>query len=211
VEQPLSEARAAILARIGPPRPVDPAPRGYRCAGALSPAERIELFCERTGEYRAEVRRVVDVGAAVEEVCRARGVRRLLVPSAVPHAWRPEGVELVGDTLLAPAALDAVDAVLTGCTTAIAETGTIALTSAPREGRRAVTLVPDTHVCVVEEHQIVELVPEAVALLGTLVSAERRPVTLVSGPSATSDIELDRVEGVHGPRNLIVLVTAGPE
>jgi L-lactate dehydrogenase complex protein LldG len=209
VEPAVSDARAQILARVGAARPADPVKRAYRRAGGLAPPERVELFCLRAGEYRAAVRLVDAVGAAVEEACRARGVRRLLVPSGVPAAWRPAGVELVGDTLLAPAELDRVDAVLTGCTAAIAETGTIALTSGPREGRRAVTLVPDVHICVVEAPQIVELVPEAIALLGPLVAAERRPVTLISGPSATSDIELDRVEGVHGPRNLVVLVAGG--
>jgi len=202
-------AREEILARVGRPRPIEPVERGYRRAGALSPAERVELFCERAGEYRAEVRRVDDVGAAVEDVCRARSVGRLLVPSGVPVAWRPHQAELVADTLLTAPELDAVDGVLTGCTAAIAETGTIVLSSGAREGRRALTLVPDLHVCVVEESRIVELVPEAIALVGSLVAAERRPLTLVSGPSATSDIELDRVEGVHGPRNLVVLVTPG--
>jgi L-lactate dehydrogenase complex protein LldG len=203
----VTRAREAILARVGRARASEAVPRAYRRSGALSPAERVDLFCERAGEYRAEVRRVSDVGAAVEDVCRAHGVRRLLVPSAVPHDWRPAEVELVGDTLLTPAQLDAVDGVLTGCTVAIAETGTIALASAAREGRRAVTLVPDLHVCVVEEAQIVELVPEAISILGALAARERRPLTLISGPSATSDIELDRVEGVHGPRRLVVLVT----
>jgi L-lactate dehydrogenase complex protein LldG len=204
----VSAARAEILARIGRPRDAAPAERSYRREGTLPPAERVELFCERTGEYRADVRRVDDVAAAVAEVCAGR---RIVVPAGVPDAWRPAGIDLVADTDLTPAELDALDGVLTGCTVAIAETGTIALSSGPREGRRALTLVPDLHVCVVEEPQIVELVPEALAVLGALVAGERRPLTLVSGPSATSDIELDRVEGVHGPRTLVVLVTPAGE
>lgn len=209
----MSEARTAILGRIDAAlrgaEPVPPVARPYRRAGTLSPQERIELFCERAGEYRAEVRRVgADVASAVADACSGRNVRRLLVPRGVPEAWRPAGPELVEDTALTPYELDGVDGILTGCTVAVAETGTIALTGQPHEGRRALSLVPDLHVCVVEKSRIVELVPEAIAILGGLVARERRPVTLVSGPSATSDIELDRVEGVHGPRTLIVLVTA---
>jgi L-lactate dehydrogenase complex protein LldG len=183
-------------------------PRGYRRVGQLAAAERVALFCERAGEYRADVRRVADVARAVEEVCRTHGVRRLGVPAGLAADWRPAGVELVEDAGLSPRELDALDGVLTGSTLAIAETGTIALTAGPGEGRRALTLVPDLHVCVVGESRIVELVPEAAARLGELVAADRRPVTLVSGPSATSDIELSRVEGVHGPRTLVVLVVA---
>jgi len=186
------------------------APREYRRGGRLSPVERVALFCERAGEYRADVRRVGEVSPAVEDACRAHAARRLAVPSGFPVEWRPAGVELVEDSGLTPRELDALDGVLTGSTLAIAETGTIALTSGPGEGRRALTLVPDLHVCVVEESRIVELVPEAMTLLGQLVAAERRPVTLVSGPSATSDIELSRVEGVHGPRTLVILVAAQP-
>jgi L-lactate dehydrogenase complex protein LldG len=100
-----------------------------------------------------------------------------------------------------------MDGALTGCTAAIAESGTIVLAAQPHEGRRALTLIPDLHICVVREHQICELLPEAFDLLDRegLVG---RPITFVSGPSATSDIELSRVEGVHGPRNLVVLIAS---
>jgi L-lactate dehydrogenase complex protein LldG len=200
-------ARDVILERVAASAGESPAvTRDYRRRGQLAPAQRVALFCERAGEYRAEVRRVEHVARAVEDACRAHGVRRLAVPGGLPADWHPGGVELVEDSGLTPRELDALDGVLTGSTLAIAETGTIALTAGPAEGRRALTLVPDLHVCVVEESRIVELVPEAMAQLGELVARERRPVTLVSGPSATSDIELSRVEGVHGPRRLVVLV-----
>ena len=117
-----------------------------------------------------------------------------------------EGLELVADDPpLGARALDGFDGVLSGCALAIAETGTIVLDGGARSGRRAITLVPDYHVCVVEAERIVAAVPDAVAALGE-AAAEGRPITFVSGPSATSDIELDRVEGVHGPRTLDVFV-----
>jgi L-lactate dehydrogenase complex protein LldG len=181
--------------------------RGYRTVGTLDPAACVALFCERVGEYRADVRRVPadEVGTAVADVCAALAAGRLVVPRGLPAAWRPQGVELVADDALSAAELDGIEGVLTGCTVAIAETGTLVLTAAPAEGRRAITLVPDLHICVVEERQVVELVPQAIAAL-TETGATRRPLTLISGPSATSDIELSRVEGVHGPRTLVVLV-----
>jgi L-lactate dehydrogenase complex protein LldG len=204
----VSAAREAILARIaGHTTPAETIVRAYRREGARTTAECVALFCERVGEYRADVRRVDDVRAAVADVCREIGARRLAVPAGLTEAWRAPEVELVADTGLTPRELDSLDGVLTGSTLAIAETGTIVLTGAPNEGRRALTLVPDLHICVVEEAAVVELVPEAIRLIGELVARERRPVTLVSGPSATSDIELSRVEGVHGPRTLVVLVT----
>ena len=131
--------------------------------------------------------------------------RRWSSPGGLPSAWRSADVELVEDDELSARDLDLVDGAVTGCTVAIAETGTIVLTGGPAEGRRALSLVPDLHVCVVSEPQIVELLPEALARVAD-AALQRRPLTFISGPSATSDIELSRVEGVHGPRDLVVLV-----
>jgi L-lactate dehydrogenase complex protein LldG len=128
------------------------------------------------------------------------------VPAGVPAPWRPRDVELVEDAELSAAQLDAVDGAVTGCAAAIAETGTLVLDGSPICGRRVLTLVPDHHICVVLAGQIVELVPEAIAAVAPAVRDGRRPITLVSGPSASSDIELSRLEGVHGPRHLLVLI-----
>jgi L-lactate dehydrogenase complex protein LldG len=211
----MSGAREEILSRIrsAPRLPPEPVDRSYRREGRLSAGERAALFHERVSDYRADVRRIDpgEVAAVVSSVCAERGARRLVAPGGVPHDWRSAEIELVDDSGLDASALDALDGALTGCTVAIAETGTIVLSAGPPEGRRALTLVPDLHICVVRESQIVELVPEAVAVVRDLVAGERRPITFVSGPSATSDIELSRVEGVHGPRNLVVLIVKEPE
>jgi L-lactate dehydrogenase complex protein LldG len=207
----MSEARQEILERIaataGDPATKPPAAPAYRRTGALDPEERVELFCRRVGEYRAEVQRIGEdeLARVITSVCAARNTARLVTPSGIPSAWRGAGIELVEDHDLSAAELDRVDGALTGCTAAIAETGTIILTVGPAEGRRALSLVPDLHLCVVREHQIFELLPEALARLAA-GGLERRPLTFISGPSATSDIELSRVEGVHGPRDLVVLV-----
>jgi L-lactate dehydrogenase complex protein LldG len=139
-------------------------------------------------------------------VLGTHGATRVGIPSGLRDSWRPRGFTLVAEETLDTAGFDTLDAALTGSTAAIAETGTIVLACGPEEGRRALTLVPDLHVCVVERREIVELVPEAIRRVGGLVRDGRRPLTLVSGPSATSDIELSRVEGVHGPRRLVVIV-----
>jgi L-lactate dehydrogenase complex protein LldG len=207
----MSDARSEILERIaaavGAPSADQPAARKYRLAGTLDDEKRVELFCRRVGEYRAEVRRVgeADLPASISSVCGSRHARRLVVPPGLPAAWGGAELELVDDHGLSANDLDAMDGALTGCTAAIAETGTIVLTAGPQEGRRAITLVPDLHVCVVRERQIVELLPEALATIAA-DRLERQPITFISGPSATSDIELSRVEGVHGPRTLVVLV-----
>lgn len=209
----MSAAREAILGRIRAAlTDVDaagdvPVARDYRTTTADAPAEVRARFVERLTDYRASARDSAPgaVAEAAGEICAAHGVRRLLVPADLPAAWRPAGVEIVEDHALSVAELDAVDGVLTDSALAIAETGTIALDGGPGQGRRAITLVPDLHICVVRAETIVGGVPEGMAALRA-AATEGRAVLLVSGPSATSDIELSRVEGVHGPRRLEVIV-----
>jgi L-lactate dehydrogenase complex protein LldG len=206
-------SREQILARIhaalGPAPAVPDVPRGYREAGSGAPAggpEVVARFCERAAEYKASVRRVGAGGLedAVVAACRERGARRLAVPAGAPRHL--PGLELlIDEPPISAQGLDQVDGVLTGCALAIAETGTIVLDGGERSGRRALSLVPDFHVCLVEAERIHASVPDAIAALAP-AAAEGRPITLVSGPSATSDIELERVEGVHGPRTLVILV-----
>jgi len=153
--------------------------------------------------------RVVTAGQladAVTAACAEMGLGRVVVPPGLPAGWRPRDVALTEDVDLTATELDAIDGAVTGCAVAIAETGTIVLDGSPICGRRLLTLVPDHHICVVLAGQIVELVPEAIAAVAPAVRDGRRPITLVSGPSASSDIELSRVEGVHGPRHLRVLI-----
>jgi L-lactate dehydrogenase complex protein LldG len=204
VERAVSDARTQMLERVRSAivgATAGPVPRGYRHSGELDPEARTTLFCERVDDYRADVVRIsaADIETAVAAECVARAVETLVVPPGL--SWRPPGVEITVDDGLGARELDRVGGVLTGCTVAVAETGTIMLSGGESEGRRALTLIPDLHICVVLESQICELVPEALARL-----EPQRPITFISGPSATSDIELNRVEGVHGPRTLVVLV-----
>ena len=206
----MTSARDEVLGRIrgalGAGVAVPEVPRAYRGPGAMPTEGVVDRFCERVAEYRATVTRLAaaDLPATVARLCEQRGARRIAVPPGGPD-WLT-GVEVVVDEPpLSPQALDRLDGVLTGCALAIAETGTIVLDGGERSGRRALTLVPDWHVCVVEAEAVVAGVPDAIAALAP-AAAEGRPITFVSGPSATSDIELDRVDGVHGPRTLDVLV-----
>jgi L-lactate dehydrogenase complex protein LldG len=211
----MSEAREAILQRIqsalGEARAEDAAiQRDYRHAGDASRAAIIAQFVERVEDYKATVIQTTeaDLAAAIAHVCAERGFRRLAAPVDVPESWLPAGVEVARDEPpLSYEALDAADAVLTGCRLGVAQTGTIVLDGGAYQGRRALSLVPDAHLCVVRAGQIVDLVPEAIA---ALQASATRPITFISGPSATSDIELSRVEGVHGPRTLIVLLPREP-
>jgi L-lactate dehydrogenase complex protein LldG len=193
-------------------RPEDvPVERGYRKEDDSPREEIVERFAESVAEYEATIRRIEtdELPGAIEEALARRGVKRLVIPPYLPKEWIPEGIEALRDAArprLTNEELDASDGVLTGCALGIAQTGTIVLDSGRAQGRRALTLLPDYHLCVVREDQIVGLVPEAFAKLEETVRDERRAITFISGPSATSDVELDRVEGVHGPRTLEVLI-----
>jgi L-lactate dehydrogenase complex protein LldG len=199
----VSAARDAILAAVRTAIAAGPPPeavaRTYRRDGVRSRPDRISLFAERVDDYRATVRRVAatEFRQTIDELAPGR----IGIPPGLPREWRPAGA--VEDHGLTPQELDALDGVVTGCTLAIAETGTLVLSAGPSEGRRALTLVPDLHLCVVLADQVVETVPQAFDALQVSAS---RPLTFVSGPSATSDIELERVEGVHGPRQLVVVI-----
>jgi L-lactate dehydrogenase complex protein LldG len=188
-------ARDEILARLRASladRPAaEPIPRDY---GRHLDGDLVELLTDRLVDYKATVHRTI-AGALA-------GVETLLTPTDLPPAWLASySSKVVVDEHLSVHELDGVDAVLTGCAVAIAETGTIVLDAGPAQGRRAITLVPDRHIVVVLADQIVGRVPEALPRL-----AATRPQTWISGPSATSDIELNRVEGVHGPRRLNVVI-----
>ncbi|MFH9736497.1 lactate utilization protein C [Streptomyces roseolus] len=207
------DSRERILARIrsavdGAPE-VPEVPRAYLARHAPDdPDAVLDLLHENLADYRAHVHRTDGAGlpALIGRLLEERGARTVVVPDGLPAEWPAAwAAEPVPDTGLTPADLDAVDAVVTGCALAVAETGTIVLDGGPGQGRRALTLVPDLHVCVVRApEQVVASVPEALPRLDPL-----RALTWISGPSATSDIELDRVEGVHGPRRLDVVIVTG--
>jgi L-lactate dehydrogenase complex protein LldG len=192
-------ADPASQGAVGPPSAT-----GYRTRGELDRGRLLDTLAERLADYRAAVRRTTPAGlqATLGAALAERGARRVVVPSGLDLPALP-GTELIVDDDLSPHELDALDGVVTGAAVAIAQTGTIVLDGSPDQGRRAITLVPDYHLCIVHAEQVVELVPEAVARLEPRAA---RPLTWISGPSATSDIELSRVEGVHGPRTLEVIL-----
>ncbi|WP_197321858.1 LUD domain-containing protein [Saccharomonospora sp. NB11] len=200
----MGDARSEILARIRrAPRPTPrPVPRDYDTARTV--ADPVGLFVERVEHYRAVVHRVAasDVAARIADCLRRRGARRMVAPPDLPASWQVDDVRWsIDDPPLSLDDVDGADGVVTGAAVGIAETGTIVLDAGAAQGRRLLTLVPDYHLCVVPAEAIAVSVPEALRRLDPT-----RPLTFVSGPSATSDIELDRVEGVHGPRTLEVLV-----
>jgi L-lactate dehydrogenase complex protein LldG len=201
--------RDEIMRRIGAaladrPQP-GPVPRDYRRTGRSGNV--VELFTERAAEYKAVVRLVTSARLPVElaEALRSRGARHIAVPPGLSASWLTEmgaDVERHGDDPpLDVADLEGLEGVVTGCAVAVAETGTIILDAGPGQGRRVLTLLPDYHLCVIRADQIVATLAEGLVRLDPT-----RPQTWISGPSATSDIELDRVEGVHGPRTLEILI-----
>jgi L-lactate dehydrogenase complex protein LldG len=210
----VAEARAEVLARVraaladvaGAEVP-EPA-REYRLTSGLDRAAAVAMFAERAAEYRVGVRRIADEGLA-EAIAEALGqhrAQRIAIPADLPAELRPDGFELIEDDGLEPGELDALDGALTASALAIAETGTVVLDGGAGQGRRALSLVPDLHVCVVAAERVVGSLPEAIAELADGARSAARPLTFVSGPSATSDIELKRVEGVHGPRRLELVI-----
>jgi L-lactate dehydrogenase complex protein LldG len=179
--------------------------RSYRREASRPREAVLELLEDRLRDYDARVVRAahVDVRAAAAKMMEERKVRRMVVPVGLPAEWLPDGVEYVVDEGLSAGELDAVGGVVTGATLAIAETGTVVLQNVSGQGRRAATLVPDYHLCVVRVEDVVETVPEAIERLEATAGLA---TTFVSGPSATADIEMTRIKGVHGPRFLDVIL-----
>lgn len=201
----MNDARSEVLGRIraalaaAPPEGVV-VPRDYEHQPLTGTGD-VARFAEAVAEYRARVHRIAaaDIAATVRELAGAEAT--VVIPADVPDDWIAGVRTITDDPVLGIDALDGAEAVLTGCAVGIAATGTIVLDAGATQGRRALTLVPDHHICVVRVDQIVNTVPQGFAAL-----TATRPLTFISGPSATSDIELERVEGVHGPRTLDVLI-----
>lgn len=196
-EQILGRIRSALGTRV----PIAPVQREYRQQAPPN----LEQFEERLHDYNAGVYRCAepDIPRIIVEAMDARGKQRLLIPPGLPEAWLSPQYEFIKDAGFSHVELDAMEGVLTCCTVAISFTGSIILTHGPGEGRRALTLIPDYHLCVVYAGQVVETVPEAIRALREY---RNRPITTIAGPSATADIEMIRVKGVHGPRTLDVII-----
>ncbi|OYD67017.1 LutC/YkgG family protein [Rhodococcus sp. OK302] len=205
-------SRDLVLGRIRDAITLAPAvdaeiPRNYRTGRTLPDDERIDLFVDRLVDYKAYVHQCAATGIAetIADILAANALKIVGIPAGLDRTWVADFYdELVVDSSDVPAPeLERLDAVITGSAVSCAETGTIFLDAGPDQGRRALTLVPDTHICVVFGESVEVGVPEAMAKL-----TPERPTTMISGPSATSDIELERVEGVHGPRNLHVVIVS---
>lgn len=203
-EEILGRIRAAVDGM--PPRPV---PRDYRRSQDADAADRVARLTERLDALNVTVlpAREADVAEIAGRRLAEKCIGSLLIPPDLPPDWRPASPELVEDAGQGPCELDKIQGTMTGCAMAIAETGTIVLDAGVAQGRRAITLVPDYYLCVIRVEQVVSIVSEAIARLQG-AAGEGRPITFISGPSATADIELSRVVGVHGPRTLDVILVA---
>jgi L-lactate dehydrogenase complex protein LldG len=212
------QSRSAILSRIRLANNVesgidraqerqsgwDSISRDYRNRGSLSESERLQLFDERIRHYNGTpFYSTGDIKTDISNILSDRGKHALIVPPALPGDWLPDGFQFIRDDKLTKQQLNAADGVVTACLLGIALTGTVVLESSATEGRRAATLIPDYHLCLLRKEDIVELVPEAIRRLEAI---KDRPITFFSGPSATVDIEMTRVRGVHGPRTLDILL-----
>jgi L-lactate dehydrogenase complex protein LldG len=215
-----ADARSAILSaiRAANHRATDIAsanegweriPRAYQQNSSLSHQEAIDLLTERLIDYNATVVHCMreDLRSAMRNALDHHNSHRVLVPPDFPMQILPEGFEIAADANLSPAELDRFDAAITLCALAIAETGTLILEGIAGQGRRAITLVPDVHICILNAADIVATVPEAFTRLASIATL---PLTFVSGPSATADIEMTRIKGVHGPRQLHILLVQNP-
>jgi L-lactate dehydrogenase complex protein LldG len=204
----LSRIRTALLPR-DVPRDAESSwsaiPRHYRRSSDASTGSVLELLIDRLKDYDAQVSHSSQAGIThmIAQMLAARNAGTMLVPQGFPEALLPEGFTYIRDEELSPALLDDCGGIITTCTLAIAETGTIVLQNAPGQGRRAASLVPDYHLCLIEAARVFATVPEAFA---ALQSTSRLPTTFISGPSATADIEMTRIKGVHGPRFLDVIL-----
>jgi L-lactate dehydrogenase complex protein LldG len=211
-EQVMADVRAA-LADVTEPDPLTDVPRVWQTGRATLVDDALELFVDRLIDYKAEVVKApsAKVLPNLIAVClhSAHAISCCVPPGLAPELMAPAakaGIDVrTDDPPLSKGELDGIDAVVTMCRACMAETGTIALDHSPDQGRRVISLLPDIHVCIVKAAQIASDVPEAMALLERPIS-QGQPITWISGPSATSDIELSRVEGVHGPRKLYVII-----
>jgi len=212
-----SAAREVILARVreanaqAVPGTVSPEAgyaaleRRYQRKGTLSIEDRLTLFESRLHEYDAKVYQAsaASIAGVIAQILGERGKRTIAIPNGLPSEWLPSGFAFMPADRSSALDLDLVDGVLSGCTVGIATTGTLVLQNAPAQGPRRLSLVPDYHLCVIFAGQVVETVPEA---FERLTATATLPTTFVSGPSATADIEMTRIKGVHGPRFLDVVL-----
>ena len=179
--------------------------RAYRRTGVLSIEDRISLFEECLREYDVRVQRIrrEEIAGGIAERLHTLSKSKVAIPKSLPTEWLSEGIRFTPADFLSARELESFDSVLTGCTVAVAVSGSVVLQNAEAQGPRQLSLIPDFHLCIVFAEQIVETLPEAFERLANTATL---PTTFISGPSATSDIEMTRVRGVHGPRTLDVLI-----